>query len=180
MSLFSPSNSRASVLTSQDKPCLVVPIAHRLYRHLTFRAADPGARPTSFSLFRCLSPFRLPSPNFVSTCPLSTPFYRPRLPAAPVTRRRSPFSNEDACLRFPPLFSSRNPSPLRNHTDSSSYSMRLLFFCRTAWRKLCGDGQGALEKANASHLDPYGLKKLFTDDDFSDTGMDTFLEGLPR
>ena len=74
-------------------------------------------------------------------------------------------------------------------------STLLLFFCRTAWRRLCR-GQGALprreerafdksryfvEKANAeaSHLDPYALKWLFTDDDFSDTKMDKFLEGLP-
>ena len=78
--------------------------------------------------------------------------------------------------------------------------MRLLFFCRTAWRKLCRDGQGALPRkekrhfdrtrarylveranANVSHnLDTYALNRLFTDDDFSDTDMDTFLEGLPR
>ena len=74
-------------------------------------------------------------------------------------------------------------------------STLLLFFCRTAWRRLCR-GQGALprreerafdksryfvEKANAeaSHLDPYALEWLFTDDDFSDTKMDKFLEGLP-
>ena len=78
--------------------------------------------------------------------------------------------------------------------------MRLLFFCRTAWRKLCRDGQGALPRkekrhfdrtrarylveranANVSHnLDTYALNRLFTDDFFSDTDMDTFLEGLPR
>ena len=74
-------------------------------------------------------------------------------------------------------------------------STLLLFFCRTAWRRLCR-GQGALPRreerhfdksrylvekanANASHLDPYALKWLFTDDDFSDTDMDKFLEGLP-
>ena len=78
--------------------------------------------------------------------------------------------------------------------------MRLLCFCRTAWRKLCRDSQGALPRkkerhfdktraryllersnANVSHnLDTYALSRLFTDDDFSDTDMDTFLEGLPR
>ena len=74
-------------------------------------------------------------------------------------------------------------------------STLLLFYCRTAWRKLCR-GQGALPRreerhfdrtrylvekanANASHLDPYAMKWLFTDDDFSDTDMDKFLEGLP-
>jgi hypothetical protein len=74
-------------------------------------------------------------------------------------------------------------------------STLLLFFCRTAWRKL-SHGQGPLprkevrhfdktrylvEQANkrASHLDPYAMKWLFTDDDFSDTDMDKFLEGLP-
>ena len=71
----------------------------------------------------------------------------------------------------------------------------LLFFCCTAWRRLC-HGKGALPQkaerhfnktrylvekanANASHLDPYAMKWLFTDDDFSDTDMDKFLEGLP-
>jgi hypothetical protein len=74
-------------------------------------------------------------------------------------------------------------------------STLLLFFCRTAWRRLCL-GQGALPRkeerhfdktrylvelanAGASHLDPYAMKWLFTDDDFSDTDMDKFLEGLP-
>ena len=38
-----------------------------------------------------------------------------------------------------------------------------------------------IEEANAraAHLDPYALKWLFTDDDFSDTDMDIFLAGLP-
>ena len=71
----------------------------------------------------------------------------------------------------------------------------LLFFCRIAWRRLCR-GQGAfprkeerhfdeprflVEQANAiaSRLDPYAVKWLFTEDDFSDTDMDKFLEGLP-
>ena len=77
-------------------------------------------------------------------------------------------------------------------------STLLLFFCRTVWRKLRQE-QGSrkvepyhektyektrylVEKAeaNASHLDPYAMKWLFiSDEDFSDTDMDKFLEGLP-
>ena len=74
-------------------------------------------------------------------------------------------------------------------------STLLLFFCRTALGKLCGwalpreeeryfnKTHYLVEKATANapqDLDPYAMKWLFTDDDFSDTDMDTFLEGLPR
>ena len=70
----------------------------------------------------------------------------------------------------------------------------LLFYCRNVWGRLY-HGQGPLPReesqfdkrrylvakanANASHLDSYALKWLFTDDDFSETDMDKFLEGLP-
>ena len=40
-----------------------------------------------------------------------------------------------------------------------------------------------MEKANANvqhNLDTFALNRLFTDDNFSDTDMDSFLEGLPR
>ena len=74
-------------------------------------------------------------------------------------------------------------------------STLLLFFCRTALGKLSVGNVPQKEEryfdkthylvkkatANApKDLDPYALKWLFTDDDFSDTDMDTFLEGLPR
>ena len=73
-------------------------------------------------------------------------------------------------------------------------STLLLFFCRTAWRKLCPVEGSRKEEpyfektrylvekahANASHLDPYAMKWLFiSDEDFSETDMDKFLEGLP-
>jgi hypothetical protein len=37
----------------------------------------------------------------------------------------------------------------------------------------------ANSEARAAQLDPYAMKWLFTDNDFSDTDMDAFLEGLP-
>jgi hypothetical protein len=74
-------------------------------------------------------------------------------------------------------------------------STMLLFFCRTGWRRLCC-GHRALPphkephfdrtrylvnqaNARAAHLDLYAMKWLFTDDDFSDTDMDKYLQGLP-
>ena len=75
-------------------------------------------------------------------------------------------------------------------------STLLLFACRTTLRRLCpsyyrtylrreelhfSKNRYLMEKANqsAAHLDPYAMKWLFTDDDFDDSDMDKFLEGLP-
>ncbi|KAF8258836.1 hypothetical protein EI94DRAFT_1090863 [Lactarius quietus] len=53
----------------------------------------------------------------------------------------------------------------------------------SSWRKVChfDNNHFLAKKANTKvdNLDPYAMEWLFTDDDFSDTDMDKFLEGLP-
>ena len=72
----------------------------------------------------------------------------------------------------------------------------LLFSGHAVWRRLLLSKAGTssrhkarhfdrvhflVEKANAraANLDPVAMEWLFTDNDFSDTDMDKFLEGLP-
>ena len=120
VSLFSPSNLCASVLSSRPLKQAPPRRAHRSPPLSTFDL--PNRQPRSASRF--LSPFRLAFAQLrYHLSPLHT-LYRLRLPAASVIRRRGPFSNEDACLRFPSLFSSRDLSPLRTHTDSPPYCSR--------------------------------------------------------
>ena len=86
-------------------------------------------------------------------------------------------------------------------TPALRFGTKLLLFpgrmvwhaqCMRQWRGKTGTrprnvdlhfhrSQFLIEEANAraAHLDPYALKWLFTDDDFSDTDMDRFLAGLP-
>ncbi|KAH9017223.1 hypothetical protein EDB85DRAFT_682169 [Lactarius pseudohatsudake] len=82
-------------------------------------------------------------------------------------------------------------------TPPLRFGYRLLLFPgRVIWWCLRGDPKGTFpggkdlhfkkrqslaEEANkkAAHLDPYAMEWLFTDNDFSDTDMDKFLEGLP-
>ena len=82
-------------------------------------------------------------------------------------------------------------------TPPLRFGGRLLFFlARLVWHWFWCGRYGTLprqedlhfdkthslvEAANerAAHLDPYALKWLFTDNDFVDTDMDQFLEGLP-
>jgi hypothetical protein len=96
---------------------------------------------------------------------------------------------------FPPDY---RQLPLPNGSDPPLLfgSTLLLFFCRTAWRAAVvsrtrgfaterraplrqnplSRGTGECESGAPR---PYAMKWLFTDDDFSDTDMDKFLEGLP-
>jgi hypothetical protein len=102
-------------------------------------------------------------------------------------------------LSISPLFISNSPYNTALTTPLRYGSMAILFFCRFIWRLLQGLPIGRLTicafleglrvdrahvlleevDAMAAQLDPYAMEWMFTEDDFSDTDMDKFLEGLP-
>jgi hypothetical protein len=82
--------------------------------------------------------------------------------------------------------------PLRFGTKLPLFLGRVVWHYLCQWRGKAGSwpqhedlyfqkSHFLAEEANAraAHLDPYALKWLFTDDDFTDTDMDMFLAGLP-
>ena len=102
-------------------------------------------------------------------------------------------------LSISPLIISNSPYNTALTTPLRYGGLAILFFCRFIWRLLrglpigplttCGGFEGLrvdrthvlLEEvdAMAAQLDPYAMEWMFTEDDFSDTDMDKFLEGLP-
>jgi hypothetical protein len=102
-------------------------------------------------------------------------------------------------LSVSPLVISNSPYNTALTTPLRYGGMAIFFFCRFIWRLLrglpigpltiCGVLEGLrvdrahvlLEEvdAMAAQLDPYAMEWMFTEDDFSDTDMDKFLEGLP-
>ena len=102
-------------------------------------------------------------------------------------------------LSVSPLVVSNSPYNTALTTPLRYGGMGILFFCRSIWRLLRGLPIGPLTisgffrglrvdrthvlleevDAMAAQLDPYAMEWMFTEDDFSDTDMDKFLEGLP-
>ena len=102
-------------------------------------------------------------------------------------------------LSISPLIISNSPYNTALTTPLRYGGMATLFFCRFIWKLLrglpigpltiCGFFEGLrvdrtrvlLDEvdAMAAQLDPYAMEWMFTEDDFSDTDMDKFLEGLP-
>ena len=102
-------------------------------------------------------------------------------------------------LSISPLIISNSPYNTALTTPLRYGGLAILFFCRFIWRLLRGLSIGPLTirgvfeglrvdrshvlleevDAMAAQLDPYAMEWMFTEDDFSDTDMDKFLEGLP-
>ena len=102
-------------------------------------------------------------------------------------------------LSISPLIVSNPPYNTAPTTPLRYGGMAILFFCRSIWRLLRGLPIGPLTTsvffgglrvdrthvlleevdAKAAQFDPYAVEWMFTEDDFSDTDMDKFLEGLP-
>ncbi|KAH9043979.1 hypothetical protein EDB84DRAFT_851045 [Lactarius hengduanensis] len=102
-------------------------------------------------------------------------------------------------LSVSPLIITNSPYHTALTTPLQYGGMALLFFCRFLWRLLRGLPIGRLTirgffeglrvdrthvlleevDAIAAQLDPDAMEWMFTDNDFSDTDMDKFLEGLP-
>jgi hypothetical protein len=102
-------------------------------------------------------------------------------------------------LSVSPLIISNSPYHTVLTTPLRYGGLAILFFCRFMWRLLRGFPIGPLTIAGffegfrvdrthvlleevdamAAQLDPYAMEWMFTEDDFSDTDMDKFLEGLP-
>ena len=102
-------------------------------------------------------------------------------------------------LSISPLIISNSPYNTALTTPLRYGGVAVLFFCRFIWRSSRGFPIGRLTTsgffevlrvdrthllleevdAMAAQLDPYAMEWMFTEDDFSDTDMDKFLEGLP-
>jgi hypothetical protein len=102
-------------------------------------------------------------------------------------------------LSISPLVISNSPYNTVLTTPLRYVGLAILFFCRFMWKLLRGFPIGPLTisgffegfrvdrthvlleevDAMAAQLDPYAMEWMFTEDDFSDTDMDKFLEGLP-
>ena len=102
-------------------------------------------------------------------------------------------------LSVSPLIITNSPYHTALTTPLRYGGMVILFFCRFIWRLLRGLPIGRLTiwgffeglrvdrthvlleevDARAAQLDPDAMEWMFTDNDFSDTDMDKFLEGLP-